>query len=275
MPELVGMYYFAHEPEQQEKKRPPVILIHGAGGNHLSWPPQIRRLAEYRVYALDLPGHGKSEGTGRHSIEEYAEDIILFMKELKLGSAVFAGISMGGAVALTLALKYPRKVLGLALFGCGAKLRVAPKTFEDLGNANTFESGVQDVNANCFSANAPQNLVDLSLRAMLETRPSVLLGDFMACNEFDVTERISAIKKRTLIVCGSEDKMTPPRLSENLRDSLKNSTLQVVEGAGHIVMAEQPDVTSKILNDFLDSIPLRTRRKPAPTPQTESDPKVI
>jgi pimeloyl-ACP methyl ester carboxylesterase len=273
MPELSGIYYFAHEPEQQEKKRPPVILIHGAGGNHLSWPPQIRRMAEYRVYAPDLPGHGKSEGMGRHSIEEYAEDIVLFMKGLKIGSAVFAGISMGGAIALTLALKYPRKVLGLALFGSGVKLRVAPKTFEDLGNANTLESGVDEVNANCFSENAPQNLVDLSKRAMMETRPSVLIGDFMACNEFDVTEKISTLKKRTLIVCGSEDKMTPPRFSENLHTSIKNSCLQIVEGAGHIVMAEQPDMTAAYLNEFLDSIPLRTRRKPVPPPQAESDPK--
>ena len=123
MPIAAELYYFAHEAEDTAEKSPPVILIHGAGGTHLSWPPQIRRLDGERIYALDLPGHGKSDGAGRHSMDEYADDIITFMKELKLREAVMVGVSMGSAIALTLALKSPKKVLGLGLLGSGAKMQ--------------------------------------------------------------------------------------------------------------------------------------------------------
>jgi len=159
----------------------------------LSWPPQIRRLDERKIYALDLPGHGKSEGIGRHSIDEYANDVIAFMKELKLRAAVMVGISMGSAIALTLALKFPKKVLDWGCLAAARKMRVAPAILETAGNPNTFESAVEMVNENCFSSNAPQSLLQLSKKQMLDMRPPVLLGDFLACNEFDVTSQLGKI----------------------------------------------------------------------------------
>ena len=92
MPTSAGVYYFAHVAEDAKPNRPPVILIHGAGGNHLSWPPQIRRLAGETIHALDLPGHGQSEGNGRQSIEAYADDVASFMQSRKIRSAVIVGI---------------------------------------------------------------------------------------------------------------------------------------------------------------------------------------
>jgi pimeloyl-ACP methyl ester carboxylesterase len=261
MPIAAELYYFAHEAEDQVKKRLPVILIHGAGSTHLSWPPQIRRMADEKIYALDLPGHGKSEGAGRQSIDEYVDDVIVFMKELKLRAAAVVGISMGSAIALTLALKFPKKVLGLGLLGSGSKLRVASSILETAGNPNTFESAVEMINESCFSANTPQSLIQLSKQQMLEMRPPVLLGDFLACNEFDVTNQLEKIDVPTLIICGAEDKMTPLKYSELLRDGIANSHLHVVDNAGHMVMAEQPDVVADLLKQFIDNIPLRVRKE--------------
>lgn len=260
MPTTTELYYFAHEAEEQTTTRPPVILIHGAGGIHLSWPPQIRRLADEKIYALDLPGHGKSEGVGRQSIDEYADDVIAFMKELKLRAAVIVGHSMGSAVALTLALKYPKQVLGLGLLGCGSKLRVSPILLETAGNQNTFESAVNMVSENCFSSETPQNLIELSKKAMREIRPPVLLGDFLACNEFDVTSQLENIKVPTLIICGAEDKMTPLKFSESLRDGIANSQFHVLEHAGHMLMLEQPNAVADLLKEFIDNIPLKVRK---------------
>src|SRR5512143_710306 len=111
MPFVNQLYYSAHNPA--DISRPPVVLIHGAGGNHLYWAPQIRRLAHERVFALDLSGHGKSEGLGRERIEAYAAQVVEFLMAVGLPSAVMAGHSMGGAVALQIALESPRSVLGL------------------------------------------------------------------------------------------------------------------------------------------------------------------
>jgi len=226
------LYYFAHKAEAEADgvKHPPVILIHGAGGTHISWPPQIRRMAEETIYAIDLPGHGKSEGNGRQSIDEYADDVIAFMKETRISAAVFVGISMGGAIALTLALKHPKQVLGLALLGTGSKLRVAPA------------------------------ILALSKKNIMQIRPPVFLGDFLACNEFDVTSQLENIKVPTLIVCGSQDKMTPLKYSELLQLAIPNSQLHIVENAGHMVMVEQPDATAEVLKKFIDGIPVKIKR---------------
>ncbi len=287
MPTTTELYYFAHQAEVEEgevAKHPPVILIHGAGGTHLSWPPQIRRMADEKIYALDLPGHGKSEGTGRQSIDEYADDVIAFMKELKIRAAVFVGISMGSAIALTLALKYPKQVLGLGLLGSGSKMRVAPTLLEMAGSPNTFESAVSMINENCFGAETPKNLLELSKRTMLEIRPPVLLGDLLACNEFDVTSQLELIKVPTLIICGAEDKMTPSKFSESLHVGIVNSQLHVLDKTGHMVMLEQPETVANLLKLFIDGIPLKVRKPrkkriipdgtTEPVPQTESAPPV-
>jgi len=260
MPIATELYYFAHETENRATKRPPMILIHGAGGTHLSWPPQLRRLAGEKIYALDLSGHGKSEGTGGHSIDEYSEDVLAFMKSLKIRAAILVGISMGSAIALTLAWKHPKKILGLILLGAGAKMRVASTILEMAGNSNTFESAVDIINENCFSLDTPQSLVQLSKRNMMEIRPSVLLGDFLACNEFDVTAQLDRINTPTLIICGAEDKMMPLKYSEALHDGILNSQLHLVEGAGHMVMLEQPDGMADLFKKFIDDLPSRNRK---------------
>ena len=258
MPSALKINYFAHAAEKINY--PPVILIHGAGGNHLSWPPQIRRLPDQRVFAIDLPGHGKSEGAVRHSIDEYVEDLISFMGSLDIHKTVLVGVSMGGAIALTLALKYPHKVQGLALLGIGAKMRVAPEILEALGNSNMFEAAVNEISKNCFSENVPQNLIQLSTQAMLQMNPPALLGDFSACDQFDITAQLEKIKIPVLIICGSADKMTPLKYSGSLKDKIVRSRLEVIQGAGHLVMTEQPDIVAGLLAQFIDALPLRPGR---------------
>lgn len=258
MPVSAGCHYFSHQTQQQLSKRPPVILIHGAGGNYLSWPPQIRRLAGQRIYALDLPGHGKSEGIGRRSIGEYADDVLAFMKALEIRAAVLAGISMGSAIALTLALKQPKRIVGLALLGGGPKMRVASNILETAGNFNTFKSTVEMIHQNCFSANTPTDLVRLSKQNMLKIRPPVLLGDFLACHEFDVTDQMEKIKIPALILCGAEDKMMPLKHSQSLRTGMANSQLHIIANAGHMVMLEQPARVASLLKKFMDELPLRS-----------------
>jgi pimeloyl-ACP methyl ester carboxylesterase len=276
MPVTTELYYFVHEAKEQIGNRPPVILLHGAGGTHLSWPPQVRRLAGEKIYALDLPGHGKSEGSGRQSVDEYAEDVVAFMKELNIPAAVLVGHSMGSAVALTLALKYPKQALGLGLLGSGPRLRVESNLLETVETPNAFEAAVEMVNGNCFSSETRQSLLELSKRAMLEIRQPVLAGDFLACNGFDVTSELEKIHIPTLIICGVEDRMAPSKLSESLRDGIANSQLHVLEHAGHMVMLEQPDEVADLLKKFIDGIPLKVKktRKKRTIPNGTVDPVI-
>jgi len=252
MPTAAGCYYFAHEADNHS--RPPVILIHGAGGNHLSWPPHLRRLPNQRMFALDLPAHGRSEGLGHHTIKDYVHDALEFISEVGIYSAILVGHSMGGAIALSAAIHFPDRVTALGLIGSGARLRVAPALLSAASNPSTFANAVQTINDASFSSHSGR-IKELSTQRMMGTRPTVLYGDLMACDAFDITNQLSKLSRPTLVVCGSDDQMTPLRYSEFLRDRISGARLEVVPNAGHMVMLEQPDIVSNLLADFLNSIP--------------------
>ncbi len=252
MPVAAGMYYFAHEAD--DLTRPPVILIHGAGGHHLFWPPQIRRMPNQRIFAVDLPGHGKSEGIGRHTIDDYTREIIGFIKALKLNAAVFAGHSMGGAIALKAAIRFPKRVLGLCLVASGARLRVSPAILQSASDPSSYAAVVRLVTDNSFSPQADARLKELAMQRLAETRPSVLYGDFLACDAYNVTDQLSKVSVPAYILCGELDKMVPLKSSESLRDNITGAQMDILPNAGHMLMLEQPDQTADKLSGFLNMI---------------------
>ena len=252
MPIASGLYYFANEADHLT--RTPVIIINVAGGNNLYWPPQIRRLPDQRIFAVDLPGHGKSEGLGHHTIDDYADCIIEFIKALKLNVAVLIGHSMGSAVALSAAIRFPERVIGLGLVGGGAKLRVAPSILQSASNPSTFANAVQIVTDFSFALQTDERLKELAAQRMSETRPTDLHGDFLACDAFNAMDQLSKISAPTLVLCGDKDQMTPPKYSEFLRDNIAGARMEVVPNAGHMVMLEQPEKAAGILDDFLNTI---------------------
>ena len=255
MPSAAGLYYFANAADNST--RPLAILIHGAGGTHLNWPPQVRRLGGQRIYALDLPGHGRSEGAGRQLISEYATDLVGFMDSIQLPAAVIVGHSMGAAIALALALEHPDKVLGLCLLGASARLRVSPVILQRAGNPSTFSSAVQMVTEYSYSQRANPRLKELGGRRMAETRPSVFYGDFLACESFDVLADLPRIQAPTLILASEEDRMTPLHYARTLQENIPGAGLHLVPGAGHMLMLEQPAIVAFELAGFLNSIPDR------------------
>jgi pimeloyl-ACP methyl ester carboxylesterase len=270
MPNAAGLYYFAYGTENAA--RPPVILIHGAGGTHLHWPPQVRRLHGQRTFALDLPGHGKSGGLGKQSVGEYAQGIIGFMKATGLRSAIIVGHSMGSAIALDLALDYPRQVLALGLLGSGARLRVLPTILESAANPATYPTAVQMVTEAAYGPGANPRLKEAAAKRMRDIRSTVFHGDFLACNSFDVMGRLNQIRIPTLILCGGQDRMTPVRYAKYLHEHIPSSQLQIIEGAGHMLMLEQPDETARLFSDFLSKIPYQQNRtcalnRPSPVAQ--------
>ncbi|MBT3321204.1 MAG: alpha/beta hydrolase [Anaerolineae bacterium] len=252
MPTAASLYYFCHEAKAPTNT--PIILIHGAGGSHLHYPPELRRLNGFQVAALDLPGHGKSDGLGKQSINEYVKSIQDFMDAINLPAAVIIGHSMGSAIALQLALNTPDRVLGLILLGSGSRLRVAPSVLEESATEATFPLAVKRLVEWSFSAETSSRLKELATQRMSETRPTVLHGDFMACDSFDISENVSEIKSRTLILCGTEDKMTPIKYSQALHGEIPNSELELIEGAGHMLALEKPREVAEIIERFVEKI---------------------
>ena len=230
---------------------PTLCLIHGAGGNTLSWIRQLEGLADAaRVVALDLPGHGESEGDGCRRIDDYARVVGGFISAAGLGRVVLGGHSMGGGIAQTVALEHPELLAGLVLVGTGARLRVLRRIFELL--ASDYAEGCAFVNAIGFGAAASQALKDGARVAMLGTRPEVTIGDFAACDAFDVMDRVGTIRLPALAICGEEDQLTPPKYSRFLAEKIPGARLLLVEQAGHLVQLEQPEIVNAGIREFLD-----------------------
>jgi pimeloyl-ACP methyl ester carboxylesterase len=255
MPVSRGLYYSVSEGDNYA--RPPVVLIHGAGGHHLYWPPQVRRLQGQRMLALDLPGHGKSSGTGHQTIEAYASEVAQFIQSIGLSTAVLLGHSMGGAIALEMTSRNPKRVLGLGLLATGARLPVAPEILQAAANPATFLEAVALLGELSFAPQTSLALRRLGTARLRETRPSVLHGDLLACNAFDMTARLADMAVPTIILCGAEDNMTPPKYSAFLQARIHGASLNILPGAGHMVMLEQPDEVAAQTELFVNSIQYR------------------
>jgi pimeloyl-ACP methyl ester carboxylesterase len=134
---------------------------------------------------------------------------------------------------------------------------VAPQILESTSRAETFPTAVKLINDLEFGPTVSPRLKELARQRMSEIRPTVLHGDFLACDEFDVINRLNEIHVPVLALCGAEDQLTPKKYSEYLHAQIQNSHLSVIPEAGHMVMLEQPEAFTHNLAEFLDTIPYR------------------
>ena len=228
---------------------PTAIFIHGAGGSHLSFPGELRQLDSAQPALVDLPGHGASAGPGRNSIADYALDIVALMDILEVESAVLLGHSMGGAIAQWFALEHSARVKAIVLIGTGARLPVNPALIT--GIIDDTDTTINSIVRWMWAKGVPSDVRQQSAELMRATDPSAIQGDFIACNNFDVTSRLAEIAIPTLIVAGESDKMTPAALSEELAQGITNSELASIPHAGHMMLLEQPKRTTYLIDKWL------------------------
>lgn len=228
---------------------PTALLVHGAGGSRLHWPPELRRMAGATVYTLDLPGHGRSSGSGCDTIECYIDAVGSFVTEAGVDDVVVVGHSMGGAIAQKLALERVGCVSALGLIATGARLRVAPTILESI--RDDFDHAVDVVTRYAWGSEASDSLMELGREALEDTGPDVLLGDFLACDSFDVMDRLGEIKIPALVVCGTADELTPVKYAHFLAEHIPDARLVTVEGAGHMVMLERPREVGEAVREFV------------------------
>ncbi len=231
----------------------PIVFIHGAGGSHQIWLHQCRALGrERRAIALDLPGHGESNGSGSDRIEVYRDLVRRFVAVLGLPRIVLVGHSMGGAITQSFALTYPDQLAAIVLVGTGARLRVNPKIFAAL--QDDPRGAVELITRSARAPDARPEEIEQDAEAMLRTPIPVIEGDLRACDVFDLMAQVEQIAVPTLVVCGSDDLMTPPKYAEYLHQQIQGSQLVLVPAAGHMVMLEKPDGVNRTIEAFLNPL---------------------
>lgn len=242
------LFYF--EQRVPTPSTPPLLLIHGAGGQYAHWPPQVRRLEDVHIIAPDLPGHGRSGGEGCDSISTYAAVMRALMDALGAERFIVGGHSMGGAIALQLALDAPQRVAGLVLVATGARLRVTPQILDRV--LTDYEAVVDFVIAHSFAPSADEALRQVGRHILKATPPQVVYDDYLACNRFDVMERLAQIAAPALVIGGTADEMTPPKYLHYLAEHLPDAELHLLDSTGHMIMAERPVDVAGILRGWLE-----------------------
>lgn len=247
-----GKQQIYYELSGEPAGKPVLLLVHGAGGSRLDWPAELRHLPNTAVIAIDLPGHGRSTPPAHSAISDYANDVQAFIKALELERVVVAGHSMGGAIAQELAIRHSPEVVGLVLVGTGAKLRVSPALLEML--QRDFATAVATVPQYAFAPNAPDSLRQAHQSRLAQNDPAVVYGDFAACDVFDARAQLGQINVPTLVISGSEDKMTPPKYGRYLADHIPRAAFTLIENAGHMLALEQPERVTAVIQQFLDEM---------------------
>lgn len=227
-----------------------LVFIHGSGSNHSMWSHQYAKLhKKYNVFALDLPGHGGSSGSGENKVENYAHAVKELLDELKLSPPVVVGHSLGAAIALQMALLYQREIAGIVPVGGGITMPVNPLVFAGL-KTNPAET----IDLICKFSLAKENrekLLKPLQKSLAQSDIEVLQGDLTACAGLDLTAEIAKINIPVFVICGADDKMTPPVLSEELQAGIAGAKLCFIAGAGHMPMLEKPETFNEELIKFV------------------------
>jgi pimeloyl-ACP methyl ester carboxylesterase len=241
------LFYALVEGDPTHKRN--LILVHGAGGDHTHWSAELRRLPGANVYALDLPGHGRSTGRGRTSVGDYADTVDLFVQTLGMEQASVVGHSMGGAIAQTLALRRPHWLVSVVLVGTGARLRVNPMILEGL--QTNFEATIDTICQWAYGPTTSEQMLRRGRQQLLSVDPVAIHGDYAACDAFDIMDQVGNIALPTLILTGTADKMTPPKYGQYLHDRIPGAQLVEIKDGGHMMAVEKPAEVSQAVAHFL------------------------
>jgi pimeloyl-ACP methyl ester carboxylesterase len=241
---------------------PTVVLIHGAQNDHSVWALQSRYLAHhgYSVLALDLPGHGRSSGPARTSVEAMAQWVLALLEAAGVQRAILVGHSMGSLVALEACQRAPHLAKALALLGSTYPMKVSDALLETSRSDEAAAIDMVNIWSHSSIAHKPScpgpgfsvmGGARRLMQRMSARHPGHLFHtDFAACNRYANGEAAAAaVRCPVLFIFGKKDMMTPPRSTKLLTGALAHGKVVTVD-AGHQMMAEAPDAVLDALAGF-------------------------
>lgn len=241
---------------------PVLVFCHGFTTTSEFWREQLDVFAQdYRVLAINLPGHGISPAPqGRtYTMDAYVRDLEQVFLEMALEDAVLVGLSMGGTVAQHFALRNPEMLRALVLVGAtphGLGPDVDANNVLNAIASHGIARASQDVIERSFGPNASPDLIAFAKNEVLKTPQFVAEQAIVSLNKSDTRQLLPSIDLPTLVVCGEEDIITPPKESRVLAESIPDAQLCVIPDAGHFPMLEKPAAFNSALRTFLNEVDL-------------------
>lgn len=239
---------------------PWLVLSHSLACSVRMWDPQIAALKDkYRMLAYDTRGHGGTEATkGEYSLEMLADDLHELLKTLEIGTPHFCGLSMGGMIGQTFALKYPGVFRTLTLADTTSRYpaEAAPvwadriKTVEAQGMAPLAQPTLERWFTEPFRKSRPE-VVDGVRKLILATPPAGYIGCCHAIPRINLSARLQEIRCPILVIVGADDPGTPPAMAQEIHANAPGSKLVVLPQAAHLANLEQPEAFTRALADFL------------------------
>lgn len=243
---------------------PTLVLSHALGCDLHMWDEVAQALQDsYTVLRYDHRCHGKSEcPAGPFSVDDMADDAAAFIREQAQGPVYFAGLSLGGMVAQSLAARYPDLVKAIAIANSAA--------FYDEGARGIWEQRITTVNrsgvapivdgalARWFTPEYPNTeagkpRVEKVRQTLLACDPKGYVASCAAVAAIDFRASNAKVKCPTLIIAGSKDMATPPAMSEAMQSQIPGSKLVSIDGA-HLSAVEKPAEFAKLLKEFLQTV---------------------
>ena len=235
-----------------DPKRSTLVFIHGAGETSRLWNAQVEGLKDrVNTVALDLPGHGRSGGSARQTVPDYAAVMVDFLTAIAAPRPIPCGLSMGGAITQQLLLDHAARFRAGIIVSSGAKLRVLPPLFDMIDT--DMRAYADMIDRLGFSEKTPTSVKQPFLENSFKASPRVAHGDFKACDQFDVMERVGAIRVPVLVISAEDDTLTPPKYGEFLERSIPTAVRAHIRDAGHFVPIEKPLEVNAAIIGFLDA----------------------
>ena len=233
----------------------PILFLHGVGSDKSVWAPQLAHFGRSRrAIACDYPGYGESDPWPDATRDDFAAAILAAMDSLQVERAHVCGLSLGGVVAIAMHALAPERCASLVLADSFAVHPDGQGIYErsveasrTIGMRELAEARVDLL----LGSEPPPGLRAEVVETMAAIDPAAYRLGAAAVWLADQRERAWAIAVPTLVMCGSEDRITPPALSEELAGLIPAARLAFIDGAGHLANAEQPAAFNAAIDDFL------------------------